>query len=145
MYRSRQSRRWRWLLVRVRLRLPRCDLCGRKGRRNWHWTRTHLWSCLCGNSGCRITAGAKADISLYCVSLYCVSPPTISLLGTNVHGTDEDENVEDRDGWETILMDGRTIDIRTRRSARVRDARHILLNSKSPPCTKGADHAWFMQ
>jgi len=78
-----------------------------KGRRNWTWTRTHLWSCLCGNGGCRITANAKADISLY-----CVSPPTISLPATHVHGTDEEEKIEDRDGWETILMDGRTIDIR---------------------------------
>jgi hypothetical protein len=121
MYRNGQSRRWRWLLARVRLRLPRYYLCGRRGRPNWSWMRTCLWSCLCGNSACRITANAKADISLY-----CVSPPTISLLGTNVHGTDEDENIEDRDGWNTILMDGRTIDIRTAAIEKCQHTRHLL-------------------
>jgi len=81
---------------------------GEGGRQNWSWMWTCLWSCLCGNSGCRIAANAKADISLY-----CVSSPTISLSGTNVRGTDEEEKVEDCNGWKTTLMDRHTIDIRT--------------------------------
>ena len=60
-----------------------------------------------------VTASAKADISVYgvCPSLFA---PDGSVILLSVDGIDEEEEkVEERDGWETISMDGRTVGIRT--------------------------------
>jgi hypothetical protein len=56
------------------------------------------------------TASAKADISVYGTLL---SPLCFSPRLNDLSIDEEEEKVEDRDGWETISMDGRTVGIRT--------------------------------
>ena len=56
------------------------------------------------------TAGAKADLSLYGKSFF--SPVTLAI--THTIATDNDDEVaEEREGWETIVMDGQTCGIKT--------------------------------
>jgi len=125
--------------VQVRLRLPRCDLCGREEEGGIGAGCGHA----CGAAYVE-TVGVVLQRTPRLISPYCVSPPTISLPGTNVHGTDEEEKVEDRDGWETILMDGRTIDIRasairekcqrTRRSLYIAQFLVTTMHEEGRPC-----------
>ena len=56
------------------------------------------------------TAGAKADLSLYRV----FTPLVYQVLFIDSHSDEEDlEKAEERDGWETIVLDGQTYGVRT--------------------------------
>ena len=59
-----------------------------------------------------LTASAKADLSVYgtCIGSYIGGVLVISGVFID---EEEDKASEDRDGWETIVMDGQTYGVRT--------------------------------